>query len=297
MRQKDKGAKRLMSACSLTPSRTHSSTPIWCWLFNILVAKAWARFFFYTHTHSDRQTLKQNLCIWNKSGAEKIIIISRDTLCICIYRLRTGLCLRRRISRKKSKVAFLIRVFAQLLLWLDLELNVVLYVSLSLGLCSYCLAQICCAALERLWMRRSTGHETAHLCAHLNFKHKHNRAHTHTAHKHTPWFQGDGQTWSLPCWSPRRMCYKRAPAKYAIENAALQRKRRGCCLSFFAALSCSLSRSVSSSLSGQTNLPDRVVFMRLFVVFLSTSQAHVNVLAAAATSFARLLLSFVQRIL
>lgn len=92
------------------------------------------------------------------------------------------------------------------------------------------------------------------------------------------------------------MCYKRAPAKYAIENAALQRKRRGCCLSFFAALSCSLSRSVSSSLSGQTNLPDRVVFMR-FVVFLSTSQAHVNVLAAAATSFARLLLSFVQRIL
>lgn len=69
------------------------------------------------------------------------------------------------------------------------------------------------------------------------------------------------------------------------------------CCSVSLSLSRSLSRSLSSSLSGQTNLSDRVVFMRLFVVFLATSQAYVNVLAAAASSFARLLLSFVQRIL
>lgn len=86
---KDKGAKRLMC---LPAVNSFCFSP---WLFNILVANAWAKPPTHTHPHthtlSDSQTLKQNLCIWNKSRRQegkkkrKIIIISRKYLCICIF--------------------------------------------------------------------------------------------------------------------------------------------------------------------------------------------------------------------
>lgn len=57
-------------------------------------------------------------------------------------------------------------------------------------------------------MRRSTGHETAHFCAHLSFKH------THT---NTP-----SLDLVLAMLLSQANVLQNVPAKYAIENAALQ---------------------------------------------------------------------------